>query len=165
MADKIFLTNDGSTGSQPQGYEYEEEVIRWNFANTASVHGASAVVGMGIARSNGRIVNFYLGVDRIAVSASGFVSADVTAQPRINSAAVLSTAAAIVGPVGSAGQAVRKNTQVGGGTSAIVNTASAAFSAGDHFHLDYNALSVGSAAAGQSGLGLYAALIVRYTAR
>jgi hypothetical protein len=104
-----------------------------------------------------------IGVPVPAVSASGFVSGTVDAQVNINSAAVLSTLPAIA-MVGSAGAVARKTTLTGGGTSAVVNQNSCYFSAGDCISVDYNARSVGSAAATAAGTGLYVGVRVRYTA-
>lgn len=167
MADRIFLTNDSVSGTSPTGYNFDEEVLQYSFISETSVHGNSGTgFTLGAAPKNGRIVDVYIGVVRPAVSASGFVSADITATVKINnSTAVCSVNPSIVGPVGSAGLAVRKFTNTGGGVSAVVNAASASFSAGDTITFDYDAKSVGSAAAGQTGTGFYIGVKVRYAAR
>jgi hypothetical protein len=51
---------------------------------------------------------------------------------------------------------------VAGGTSAVVNQASAFASAGNMISIDYNLRSVGSAAAGAAGTGFYVGVVVRY---
>jgi hypothetical protein len=162
MADRISLTNDAV---DPSGFSYVEEVFTWNVASETSVMAASAtLLPIAAMKANGRIVNAFIGLVTPPVSASGFVSGTVDATFRINSAEVLSTLPSIP-MAGSAGAATRKSTNAGGGVSAVVNTASASFSAGDQISFDYNARSVGSAAAGATSKGLYATVVVRYAAR
>jgi hypothetical protein len=161
MASALFLSNDAA------GYEFAEEIFPFAFASETSVHGVSAAVvslPCGPMQRAGKVVDVAIGVVRPATSASGFVSGTTTVTLRINSAAVCSTDPAIP-MAGSAGQAIRVNTNVSGtGTSAVVNQASAAFAKGDQLQFDYNCRSVGSAAAGATGLGLYASIKVRYDA-
>ena len=166
MADRIFLSND-STVSAFSGTFPDEEVFGFSLANESSaLTGSATLVPLagGIAKANGKITDFWIGVVAPAVSASGFISANISATVNINSATCLSTNPAILGPASSAGAAVRKATNAGGGTSAVVNTASAAFSAGDMISINYNLQSSGSAAAGAAGTGFYAAVKVRYSA-
>lgn len=174
MADRIFLSNDNLTSAQVPGYQYHEEHRHWQQASeTSALTGSATLVPVFIAPANGRIVDFYIGVVTPAVSASGFVSANVSADLRINSAAVCSTQPLIKGPLGSAGAAGRQTTittftSAAGKpspVSAVVNVASAAFSAGDMISIDYNLQSAGSAAAGAAGTGFYAGIKVRYDAR
>lgn len=156
---EIFLSNSTA------GYDYDEEVFSFAFANETSVHGTSAAVNslVGPMKRAGKISEVSIGVVKPATSASGFVSGTVTATMRINSAAVCSTDPAIV-MAGSAGQAIRTNTNASGGTSAVINPASAAFAKGDQLQYDFNARSVGSAAAGAAGTGFYLSVVVRYDA-
>ena len=164
MANRLLLSNDSTVSGG--GIQPDEEVLFFMWANESSAHGtlSATLVPVGIAKANGVISDVYIGVVLPAVSASGFVSGTTEAQVNINSAAVLSTLAAI-NMAGSAGAAVRKATNSGGGVSAIITTASAVFSAGDQISLNYDSRSVGSAAAGAAGKGLYAAVTVRYAAR
>jgi hypothetical protein len=162
MADRFFLSDDSAN---PAGIGYNEEIFTWNVASETSVmNGSATLLPVGVMKQNGRIVDAFIGVVAPALSASGFVSGTIDATFRINSAEVLSTLPAIV-MAGSAGQATRKSTNAGGGVSAVVNAASANFSAGDQISFDYNARSVGSAAAGATAKALYASVVVRYAAR
>lgn len=164
MPNRLLLSNDSTVSGG--GIQPDEEVLFFTWANETSAHGtlSATLVPVGIAKANGVISDVFVGVVLPAVSASGFVSGTVDATVNINSAAVLSTAASIL-MAGSAGAAVRKASNNGGGVSAVVNTASAAFSAGDQISIDYNSRSVGSAAAGAAGKGLYVGVTVRYAAR
>lgn len=160
---RVFLSNDSTITTG--GIEFDEELLFFNFANeTSALTGSATLVPLGAAKAPGVIADAWISVVTPATSASGFVSGTVDIQVNINSAAVLSTQPAIV-MAGSAGQATRKSTIAGGGTSAVVNTASAAFSAGDAISINWNARSVGSAAAGAAGTGLYATVRLRYSAR
>ncbi len=163
MALRAFLSNDSTVSGG--GIEYDEEILFFNTANESSAHGASAsLVPVGIAKANGTIADVFVGVVLPAVSASGFVSGTTQADVRINSATVCSTLPSIP-MAGSAGAATRKSTNAGGGVSAVVNVASATFSAGDQLSVDWNAVSVGSAAAGAAGKGVYVGVKLRYAAR
>lgn len=160
MAERLTLSNDASTG-----YKFDDHVLTYAFDRDTSAHGNSAAgVLVAQALNNGIVKEFAIGVVKPAVSASGFITADVTAQLRINSAACLSTQPSITGPVASTSLAVKKATNAGGGVSAVVNSASAAFSTGDFITIDYDAKSAGSAAAGQAGVGFFAVIRVRYSA-
>lgn len=174
MADRKLLSNDTVTAPAKQGIAYNEEVFTFNLANESSaLTGSATLVPLTIAKQNGRIVDFVIGVVAPAVSASGFVSADVSATVNINPAPCLSTVPVIKGPVTSAGAATRKitnavSTSAAGNpapVSAVVNAASAAFSTGDMISLDYHLTSVGSAAAGTAGKGFYAQVRLRYAAQ
>lgn len=175
MADRKVLSNDTYTAPQGQGLAYQEEVFVIAF-NESSVHTAATVTLQGVAgpmSKPGRITDFVIGVVATAVSASGFVSATVTGDVRINSAPVCSTAPSIPGPVGSAGAAIRiatnsTFTSAAGKpapVSAVINAASANFSAGDMISMDYTIGSAGSAAAGTAGKGFYGQVTVRYAAQ
>lgn len=158
MADELFLSNSVA------GFDYLEETFSYNFLSETSVHGASAVViALGVMPRAGKVVDVVIGTVRNATSASGFVSATTDVTVRINSAAVCSTDPAIP-MAGSAGAAIFKATNASGGTSAVVNPASADFAKGARLSLDYNLRSVGSAAAGATGTGLYVSVKVRYSA-
>ncbi len=174
MADRKILSNDTVTAPLKQGLVADEEVFTFSLANESSaLTGSATLVPLTIAKQNGRITDFVIGVVAPAVSASGFVSANVSATVNINSAACLSTVPVIYGPVTSAGAATRKVTNAVSASaagnpapvSAVVNQASANFSTGDMISLDYNLLSVGSAAAGTAGKGFYAMVRVRYAAQ
>lgn len=172
MAVRKFLSNDSTVSGG--GLQWDEEVLFFQFANESSVHGGSnasaTLVPVGAAKADGVISDVYVGVVLPAVSASGFVSGTLTFGANINSAAVCSTNPAIA-MAGSAGQAVRVATNMpanaasGLVTSGVVNAASAAFSAGDQISIQWDSRSVGSAAAGAAGKGLYGAVVLRYNAR
>ena len=160
MASSLFLSNDVA------GFSYTEESFVYSFANEASVHGNSAAVVSlaGPMTRAGKVVEVAIGVVKPATSASGFVSGTTTAALRINSAAVCSTDP-LIPMAGSAGQAIRQNTNASGiGTSAVINPNSAAFAVGAQLAFDFNARSVGSAAAGAAGTGFYLNVKVRYAA-
>ncbi len=174
MADRLFLSNDGLTSAQIPGYDFHEEIRFFSLANESSALASSAtLVPVFLADKPGRIVDFWIGVVTPAVSASGFVSGNVSATVNINSAAALSTPPAIIGPVGSAGAAGRQTTNTTftsaagkpSPVSAVVNPLSANFSAGDMISINYNLQSAGSAAATAAGTGFYAAVKLRYAAR
>lgn len=159
MADRVLLSNDATVG-----YTNDDRIATLNLlANETSAHGASAgnVQFFGPLPVNGRIVDFAIGVLQPALSASGFVSGTVNATLRINSATVCSTDPVLT-MVATSATCIRQatNQSAANATSAVVNNLSANFSAGDMISIDWNARSVGSAAAGAAGKGLYA--MVRY---
>lgn len=167
MADRIISTNDAWIS-----YDYDEELFGpFGLANATSANTGSAqhVIAF-VAKRNGRIKDFFIRAVP-AVSASGFVSANLTANVRINSVSALSTVPVIDGPVGSAGAGTAKATNVGGTSaagnpgpvSAVVNSASANFSAGDIVTIEYSLQSGGSAAAGTAGSGFAGMILVRYS--
>ena len=159
MADRIMLTND------EVGSAFAEETFFFNFASETSALAASAVtIPLCAPPVAGQVVDVVLGVVRPALSASGFVSGTVDFDVKINSVTCLSTKPAIA-MVATSALAVRTNTNDGAAaaTKAVLN-ASNAFDANDQICVEYNARSVGSAAAGAAGVGLYAAIKVRYTA-
>ncbi len=162
---RLFLSNDSTISGG--GIEHNEELFTFNpfLSETSALTGSATLVPLVVAKAPGVIADVWIGTVNQSVSASGFVSGTVDAQVNINSAAVLSTLPSIGGVLGSAGQSTRKNTNTGGGVSAVVNAASAAFSAGDQISINYNARSVGSAAAGAAGSGLYITVKLRYKAR
>lgn len=157
MADELVLSNASA------GYTLAARTYVFNFASETSAHGVSAaVIPLFQAAGSGRISDFQIGVVLPAVSASGFVSGTVDATLRINSVACLSTNPSIA-MAGSAGQAARIATNVSGAlaVSGVVNVASGAVVPGDQVQMDYNARSVGSAAAGAAGKGFYATVTFR----
>lgn len=166
MADRLISTNDST-----KSYDFDEEVFTFGQANgTSALTGSADHVVAFVAKRPGRVVDvFFRAVP--ALSASGFVSGSLSANVRINSVSALSTLPAILGPVGSAGVAVAKATNLGGTSaagnpgpiSAVVNSASANFSAGDLVTVDWNLNSAGSAAAGAAGTGFVGTLVVRYS--
>jgi len=159
MASELFLSN------ATQGFDYNEETFSYTFISETSVHGNSGTrYGLcGAMPRAGKVVDVAIGVVAPAVSASGFISGTVGATVRINSAAVCATDPAIE-MVGSAGAVARKATNAGGGTSAVITPGSATFAKGDQLAFDYNARSVGSAAAGAAGVGFGVTVRVRYDA-
>lgn len=187
-ADELFLSND-SAGSIPVETTFFFGTSSEASALAASVSGLTlAQIGRPVTTYAssiapfGRITDFGIGVVVPALSASGFVSGTVDAGVYINGAAVLSTRPSIPMTAVSGGasisagatQYVATNTgtskinglTVSGATvSAVVNAASATFSVGDMISFDYNARSVGSAAAGIAGRGLYGFVTIRYGAR
>ncbi len=173
MASRLLLSNDANTAPQGQGIVYDDDNIYIPLlANEASAHGAAAatlVYAAGPMPQAGKVVDFQIGVTKIAVSASGFISANVSANLRINSVSCLSTLPAIVGPAASAGLAVAIATNnfsaANSAVSGVVNGASAAFAKGDRISIDWVAGSAGSAAAGAAGTGAWAKLTVRYDAQ
>lgn len=172
MPSRLLLSNDSTISGG--GIEYDEEILYFSFANESSATGganaSATLVPVGIAKAAGTIADVFVGTVLPPVSASGFVSGTTIVNARINSAAVCSTTPSIA-MAGSAGQAVRVATNMpanaasGLVTSAVINTASAAFSAGDQISIDWNTISVGSAAAGAAGKGLYVGVKLRYNAR
>ena len=158
---RIYLSNDAD------GQNYVEESLYFTWVSETSVHGTSATLISlaGPMTNDGEIVDVVLGVVRPALSASGFVSGTVNFDVKINSATCLSVLPAIAMAATSA-QAIRTNTN---GTTtlttpAVLNQGSNKFSAGDQICINWNAVSVGSAAAGAAGIGLYATVKVRYNA-
>lgn len=153
-----FLSQDTA------GFAFDEETLYFMTPLETSAHGISATgVPVGILRKPGRIQNVFIGVGTPAVSASGFVSGTVDANVRLNSATICTTLPSI-NMVGSAGAAGRRNTLVSasGVTPAVINPASNSAAAGTMISIDYNARSVGSAAAGAAGTGIYVGVVVRY---
>lgn len=172
MADRLLLTNDTINAPQGQGIVYDDDNIYIPLlANAASAHGTGAVTHQFVAGpmpQAGRIVDFAVGVSKIAVSASGFVSANVSANLRVNSVSCLTTLPNLIGPVTSSNSAIPVATNkcsAGNGVSAVVNPLSANFSAGDFITVDFNAQSAGSAAATQAGTGAWALVKIRYAAQ
>lgn len=165
MADRIFLSNDAD-----EGYRADEDVFVWNTPLETSVHGFSAVNVplVGPMKANGRIVAVIAGVAAPALSASGFVSGSVDADVRINSGAGVCATKPLIAMAATSATTIRKATNDSptptGVTVGVVDANSAVFSAGDMLEVDYNARSVGSAAAGAAGNGMYVAVVVRYAA-
>lgn len=165
MADRLFIGNDATTG-----YGFDEKIITFPvLTNEASVHVASAnsLIPVWTAPANGRVTDFYISVVNVALSASGFVSGTVSADLRRNSASVLSTTPGIAGPVATSALVVRQCTlgpSAANITSAVVNAASAAFSAGDQFAINWTMQSGASAAAGAAGKGFVVSMKVRMAA-
>lgn len=162
LTDLLILSN------APTGTTFHDSYFRGMQSNNE----ASALTGSFIApvggpmQSNGHVVDFWIGVVTPATSASGFVSGTATATPGINSVSIVSTAPSIL-MAGSAGQAVRTNTQTS--TAQTVKTvmgplASCRFSVGDQLTVAVNMRSVGSAAAGAAGSGLTWVTQVRFAA-
>jgi len=163
MADRLFLSNDDE-----KGYWAQEDIFTWTTPLETSAHGFSAVNVplVGPMPRNGRVVDIILGVGKPALSASGFVSGLIDANVRINSGATICTTAPAIATASTSATCVRKATNdvTTGVTPAVLGLASAVFSAGDMIEIDYNARSVGSAAAGAAGTGAYLAVVVRYDA-
>lgn len=165
MADRLQLSNDATTG-----YAYDERIITFPIlANESSTHVGSTntLIPIFVAPANGRVVDFYISVVNVALSASGFVSGTVSADLRKNSASVLSTVPALTGPVATSALVVRQCTlgpSAANLISAVVNQASAAFSAGDQFAINGTMQSGGSAAPGAAGKGFVATMKVRLAA-
>ncbi len=162
MPSGLWLSNDTN------GFTYYDRHLEdLPLLNDTSAHGASAAMRtlFGPMPRNGNIVDVGIAVARPATSASGFASGTIDLTLRINSAAVCSTNPAI-NMAGSAGQAVYTATNAGQATavSAVVNTASSRFSTGNMLSYDWNARSVGSAAAGATGTGMAMWAIVRFDA-
>jgi hypothetical protein len=163
MADRLLLSNDADVG-----YAYAEDIFSWATPLETSAHGFSAVNVplVGPMPRNGRVVDVILGVAQPALSASGFVSGTVIGNVRINSGANICTTAPSIAMAATSATCIRKATNdvTTGVTPAVLGLASAVFSAGDMIEVDYNAVSVGSAAAGAAGNGAYIAVVVRYDA-
>lgn len=164
MSDGIVLSNDSA------GFSYRDTRYEFAFVSETSVHGVSgtryALGTWPTSATSGKIIDFGISVVAPATSASGFVSGTINATLRVNSGAVCSTNPAIL-MAGSAGQAVRVGTYASTAvnqalaTSAVVNVASAQVNPGDQIAADWNAVSVGSAAAGAAGVGLYMYAVIR----
>ena len=154
----LFLSRDAA------GYSFDDNVVFVSLANeTSALTGSATLVPAAVTYRPGRIVDAFIAVATPALSASGFVSGTVDAQVRINSAAVLATQPSIAMAANSAGMG-RRATNAGGGVSAIINPSSASFGRGAMITVDYNARSVGSAAAGVAGNGLMVGVVIRYDA-
>lgn len=172
MASRLLLSNDANTAPQGQGIVYDNDHIYLaGLANATSAHGTAGVTLAFVAGpmpQGGTIVDFAIGVTGVAISASGFISGNISANLRINSVSCLSTLPALIGPVaGSATQFVKAQTNLcsANGVSAVINTASAAFVTGDYITWDFVAGSAGSAAATVAGAGLWGKVSVRYNAQ
>src|SRR5215475_9508627 len=147
--DRLLLSNDavGTTAMDNYAVSYLDALL---FDTSAHGVSASAIQAwIGPMMNNGHIVDFFLGVARPAISASGFISGTVDAAVYINSAQVLSTNPSIPMLAASAGLYAGYNTRgvlasaLWSGTSAVVNNASSFFSAGDFIAATWNARSVG----------------------
>lgn len=165
MADKILLSNDAV-----RGYGFDVQYITLPILqNESSAHTTSAntLVPLFTVPANARIVDFYIDTVQVALSASGFVSGTISADLRRNSASVLSTVAAITGPVATSALCVRQCTlgpSAANLQSAVVNQASAQCSAGDQLAVNWTMQSGASAAAGAAGKGFKATVVLRYAA-
>ena len=160
MADRLIASNDSTTS-----YTQDEEVFIGGLANLTSVHGTTATTlqVVGAAKRNGRISDVFL-LGTPALSVSGFISGSISANVRINSVSCLSTLPGIVMAT-SAGDFLLKATNDGsnGATSAVVNTNSAALSAGDVITVDFTAQSGNSGTIASTGVGQVVAVVVRYS--
>ena len=118
---------------------------------------------MGVAKRPGRIVDAFV-VATPGLSVSGFVSGTVSANVRINSVSALSTLPGIVMAT-SAGDYIQKatNKSANGATSAVVNSASANFSAGDVITVDFTTQSGNSGTIASVGQGMVVGVLVRYS--
>ena len=169
MADRLIATNDAA-----KSYDYDEEVFLFGQANVTSIHGASVTgAPLFVAKRNGRITDvFFVAVPAVsAASFTGAADGNCSVNARVNSASCLSTMPVIFGPVGTAGAATLKATNLTftsaagnpSPVSAVVNSASANFSTGDLITVDFAAQSVGSGAATAAGKGLIGCVTVRYS--
>lgn len=160
MADRLILTNDST-----KSYDYDEELFIGGFVNQTSAHGAAATTHqvVGVAKRPGRIVDAFV-VATPGLSVSGFVSGTVSANVRINSVSALSTLPGIVMAT-SAGDYIQKatNKTANGATSAVVNSASANFSAGDVITVDFTTQSGNSGTIASVGQGMVVGVLVRYS--
>ena len=165
MADKILLSNDAI-----RGYGYDtREITLPILVNESSAHATSAntLVPIYTIPRNARIVDFYIDTVQVALSASGFVSGTISADLRRNSASVLSTVAAITGPVATSALVVRQCTlgpSAANIQSAVVNQASALCSAGDQLAVNWTMQSGASAVPGAGGKGFKATVVLRFSA-
>lgn len=171
MADNLVLSNDAL------GFEFFDQIIPFdvsgNFpANETSAHGlsASGIIPLLVAPRPGRVVDVGWGVVTPALSASGFVSGTVDATIFINGVGSAQSTVGAINMIGSAGQSGRTFVNTSTTSTAFLNppqltNASAQFNAGDEVGFKFNARSVGSAAAGTAGLGLYGYVRVRYAAQ
>lgn len=165
MADRFIATNDAL-----KSYDFDEEVFQFGLANATSANTGSAqhVIAF-VAKRPGRIADFFVRAVP-AVSASGFTGANISANVRVNSVSALSTLPAI-GMAGSNSAGTVKATNLGGTSaagnpgpvSAVINSASANFSAGDIVTIDYTLESTGAGAAGTAGTGFAGTIVVRYS--
>ena len=155
-----FTTNDRDTTQGGKIYHYEYVAFQ-PFVNATSAATGSATLVLpttGVVKASGEVCGFVINVNGPALSASGFVSATISANLRINSVSCLTVLPGVSGPASaSAGFAFRT-------ISGTVNPASARVNPGDQITLDYNCQSGGSAAAGAAAIGFSAFAIVRYDA-
>lgn len=154
--------NDGNT--------FVEEVFRFGDINATSAMAgvaANSTVIAGPMHRAGRVVDFAIAVVEPALSASGFISGNVSANLFIlngsTTISAITTLPAILGPVANSAAVVPKATNAGGGTSAV--PANVYFSAGDLLLMNKTGNSAGSAAAGNTSVkGFNGFVKVRYIA-
>lgn len=165
MADKVLLSNDAV-----RGYGYDVRDITLSIlANESSAHATSAntLVPIFTVPRNARVVDFFIDTVQVALSASGFVSGTISADLRRNSASILSTVPAIIGPVATSALCVRQCTlgpSAANIVSTVVNQASALCSAGDQLAINWTMQSGASAVPGSAGKGFKATVILRMAA-
>ena len=170
LADRIQLTNDstssgGGIHADEQMFFYNPQVNETSAATAAT---SAQLIPLFIAKANGRVVDAFVAVAQTAVSASGFVSGTVLGNVRVNSATCLTTQPSI--PMAAASAASNRSrtnnstNSLAATVSAVVNGASAAFSAGDQISIDYGVISAGSAAAGLAVTGVSVGVVVHYAA-
>ena len=165
MASRLFLSNDTVTGNK----FHEHTFILNPLVNATSAHGQSASNAMAfVAPANGKIVDFFFGVGAIGESAANFTGCNVSCNVRINSVSCLTTIPVAFGPVVTASYGPAATNKGAANTlscvSAVVNAASAVFSAGDIITVDHNTQSLGGGAAANPGKGLAIGIVVRYEA-
>lgn len=165
FADEFFLSNTTA------GLDFNDRQFTFFKQDSeTSVIAASSTnqPGVGPMDRNGRVIGLFIGVSRAALSASGFVSATIDADLRINSGAnIMTTKPSIVMLAASATVALQRVatnyvSAHSAATAGVVNAASGVFSAGDMLEFDYNARSVGSAVPGLTQTGIYIGVTVRF---
>lgn len=169
MADRLFLSNDANDGSTPHEARFD-----FGAANTVSAEAGNATTSsiiVGPMSQNGRIVEFAIAVVEPALSASGFISGNVSANLFVLNAAsgaisaLDTTLPSIAGPVANSAAVVMKATNAGGGTSGVLHATGANFSAGDYIFYNRTVQSAASAAPGNTAVkGFRGYIKVRYNA-
>lgn len=168
MADLIFLSNESNDGHSPV-----EETFWFGAANASSAQAGAAVTSaiVGPMIRAGRVVDFGIAIREPALSASGFISGNVSANLFVlngGSAAAISaltTLPSIAGPVAASAGVVPKSTNAGGGTSGVIDQTGDNFSAGDWLMWNTTVQSAASAAPGNTAvIALTGFIRVRYTA-
>lgn len=134
--------------------------------------GASALVPVMQAPWAGRIVDYGYGVTQLAVSASGYVSGTTTAGIFINGNPIMSASGALnmwaasTSATATARQFVNTlTTSTAQFNPPQLNNQSTGFNQGDQISFNFNQVSAGSAAAGQTTTGFYGYVKLRRTAQ
>lgn len=155
---RVFTTNDRNVtiGGKKYDLDFLYEPIYANAASAAT--GSGTNVNYGLAKASGILLGFWFAAKGPATSASGFISATLSANIRINSVSALLTLPGVAGPASiSAANSYRV-------ISGIVNPASARVNPGDLITVDYTNESGGSAAANLAASQFNVVAVLAYEA-